>query len=62
MKKVQVVLLFLAGDNQLLIVRLQGLPRIHSLVQTATGTTLTACLACLRNLSIHRANEVRPHE
>ena len=46
------------ADTQVLIVKLDGLPCLHQLIQSARGETLTAALACLRNLSIHKQNEV----
>ncbi|XP_013407644.1 vacuolar protein 8-like, partial [Lingula anatina] len=46
------------ADNQLLIVRLGGLGVLHKMIKSGTGDILTAAIACLRNLSIHKANEI----
>ena len=46
------------GDNQALMVQLGCLKELHSVIKNSRGETLTAALACLRNLSIHKANEV----
>ncbi|CAH1774891.1 unnamed protein product [Owenia fusiformis] len=45
------------GDNQILITQLRGLQVLHDTVCKSEGETLCAALACLRNLSIHKANE-----
>ena len=39
--------------------KLDGLRLLKPVVEGSTGETLTAALACLRNLSINKANEVR---
>jgi len=44
-------------ENQINIVKLDGLPALHHVVEVSSGEILTAALACLRNLSINRANE-----
>ena len=47
------------ADNQVLIVELECLSLLHTIIKQARGETLAAAVACLRNLSIHKANEVR---
>ena len=51
------VLVF-SDDNQVLLVQLGCLPALHVLIQKSRGDTLTVATACLRNLSIHKTNEV----
>ena len=46
------------ADNQVLIVELGALPLLHNIMIHYLKETLSASVACLRNLSIHRANEV----
>ncbi len=48
-----------AGDHQVLIVKLGCLPQLYTVIKRSKGETLTAAVACLRNLSIHKANEVQ---
>lgn len=45
------------GDSQLLMVKMGCLSALHGVVRHSRADTLTAALACLRNLSIHKANE-----
>ncbi|KAL4217568.1 Vacuolar protein 8 [Mactra antiquata] len=45
------------GDNQCLIVQYKGLTAIHRCIRHSKKETKSAALACLRNLSIHKANE-----
>ncbi|XP_069106513.1 uncharacterized protein [Argopecten irradians] len=47
------------GNNQSLIVKFGALPRLQKILRTGHKDTLVAAVACLRNLSIHRANEVQ---
>ncbi|XP_033727812.1 vacuolar protein 8-like [Pecten maximus] len=46
------------GNNQSLIVKHGALPRLQKVLRTSHKDTLVAAVACLRNLSIHKANEV----
>ncbi|XP_060084838.1 uncharacterized protein LOC132564182 [Ylistrum balloti] len=46
------------GNNQSLIVKYGALPRLQKVLRTGHKDTLVAAVACLRNLSIHKANEV----
>lgn len=46
------------SDTQALIGRLGALPLLRDVMSRAHGETLVATLACLRNLSIYRGNEV----
>ncbi|OWF43479.1 vacuolar protein 8-like [Mizuhopecten yessoensis] len=46
------------GNNQPLIVKYGALPRLQKVLRTGHKDTLVAAVACLRNLSIHKANEV----
>jgi hypothetical protein len=47
------------ADNQLIIVRYDGLPALKKVLVGSSGEMLTAVAACVRNLSVHKANEVR---
>lgn len=46
------------SDHQVLIVRLGGLTALQKIIKNSEGESLTAAVACLRNLSIHKSNEV----
>ena len=45
-------------DNQNLIVQYGVLPVLHKTVCSSRRETRSAAMACLRNLSVHKANEV----
>ena len=45
-------------DNQSLIVQYGVLPVLHKTVGSSRRDTRSAAMACLRNLSVHKANEV----
>jgi len=45
-------------DNQSLIVQYKALPALHRCIKQSKRDTRSAAMACLRNLSIHKANEV----
>ena len=45
-------------DNQNLIVQYGVLPVLHKTVTSSRRETRSAAMACLRNLSVHKANEV----
>lgn len=45
-------------ENQSLIVKFGALPRLQQVLKKSHNDTLAAAVACLRNLSIHKANEV----
>ncbi len=46
------------GSNQELIVSLGGLSALIPLLKNTDSETVTAAVAALRNLSIHKGNEV----
>ena len=50
--------MFLTEETQSLIVSFGALPHLHRIITTAKQETLAAAVACVRNLSILRANEV----
>ena len=52
------LLCFISEANQVAIVQMGALPYLHSIMQISHGETLAAAIAALRNLSIHRVNEV----
>ncbi|XP_071503216.1 uncharacterized protein [Diadema antillarum] len=45
-------------ENQVAIVKLNGLPPLLSIIRNSSKETLSAAIAALRNLSIHRLNEI----
>ncbi|XP_053383044.1 uncharacterized protein LOC123539888 [Mercenaria mercenaria] len=44
-------------DNQSLIVQYKALPALHRCIKHSKRDTKSAAMACIRNLSIHKANE-----
>lgn len=53
----QVMVIF-TDENQLLAVENGALPPLHHILTSCRSETLAAAAACLRNLSIHKLNEV----
>ncbi|XP_076084970.1 uncharacterized protein LOC143055699 isoform X1 [Mytilus galloprovincialis] len=47
-------------ENQIIIVQFGALPHLHNIIKSKAShkDTLGAAVACLRNLSIHKANEI----
>lgn len=49
---------YFTDENQLLAVDTGALPPLHHILTSCRSETLAAAAACLRNLSIHKLNEV----
>lgn len=49
---------YFTDENQLLAVETGALPPLHHILTSCRSETLAAAAACLRNLSIHKLNEV----
>lgn len=49
---------FFTDENQLLAVETGALAPLHHILTSCRSETLAAAAACLRNLSIHKLNEV----
>jgi hypothetical protein len=55
-------LLFFVVENQLAAVDHGALAPLHDILMAGHSKTLVSATACIRNLSIHRLNEVRAQQ